>query len=354
MEKNYYDILGINTEANEEEIKSAFRKLARKCHPDVTGNTPDSVEKFKSISEAYDVLSDQIKRRRYDALRGILHRVKEEQTPPSSKKTSKNTRQKSSTSDKSQEKNTEQTQYRNPSDADSRAFFNMWDSLIHKSDSNSKKQEQYTAKKIEGTDITSDITISIEESLSGTTRTVNILHTEPCSKCHGRKFVNGNACTVCKGNGETSVHKKLTVKIPENVKHNSKIRIAQEGNQGANGGKNGDLYLIIKIENNSTFKYDGLNVLQTMHLEPYEAVLGCTVSVKTSNGQVSMRVMPKTVNGQKYRLAKQGLAKDNKIGDMIVTISIEVPKDLSEEEIILYEKLKLASHRNIRENIYGK
>ena len=89
MEKNYYDILGISTEANEEEIKSAFRKLARRCHPDVTGNTPDSVEKFKSISEAYDVLSDEIKRRRYDALRGILHRVKEEQSSSSAKKTSK-------------------------------------------------------------------------------------------------------------------------------------------------------------------------------------------------------------------------------------------------------------------------
>ena len=192
------------------------------------------------------------------------------------------------------------------------------------------------------------------ESIEGTTRTINILHSEPCPKCHGRKFANGSICAYCKGVGEISVHKKLSVRIPENVKQGAKIRIAGEGNQGFNGGKNGDLYLIVKIDtDNSPFKYDGLNILQTVPVEPYEAVLGSKINVKTQNGQVSMKLMSGTMNGQKYRLAKQGLEKDGQKGDMIVTISIEIPKNLSKEEVILYEKLKqAAANRNIREINY--
>lgn len=358
MDKNYYDILGISTEATEGEIKSAFRKLARKWHPDVAGNTPDSVEKFKSISEAYDILSDEIKRRRYDALRGILHKVREEKEKNNSENKKQNNEQKETkqtkkeSSQNTKEKSEKTQEQQSQSDIDNKAFFTMWDNLIHKS-GNKKTQEKYSAKKINGTDITSEINISIEEAMMGTSRTVNILHTEPCPKCHGRKFSNGSMCSVCKGKGETSVHKKLTVKIPEKVKHNSKIRIAQEGNQGLNGGKNGDLYLVVKIENDNAYKFDGLNITKTIPLEPFEAVLGTTVKIKTPDGEVSMKVMPKTSNGQKYRLSKQGLTKDGKTGDMIIVISVEIPKDLTEEEIILYEKLKIESHRNLRETAYG-
>ena len=111
---------------------------------------------------------------------------------------------------------------------------------------------------------------------------------------------------------------------------------------------------IVKIDtDNSPFKYDGLNILQTVPVEPYEAVLGSKINVKTQNGQVSMKLMSGTMNGQKYRLTKQGLEKDGQKGDMIVTISIEIPKNLSKEEVILYEKLKqAASNRNIREINY--
>ena len=316
MEKNYYNILEIDTDATEAEIKSAFRKLARKWHPDVAGNSPEVVKRFKEINEAYEVLSDSDKRTKYDILRGILHTKSKEnktRTQQNQQTFIKNT--------KSQEKT---------------------------------KQTKYSEKKINGSDITSDITITMLESIEGTTRTVNILHTEPCPKCHGRKFANGSICSYCNGTGEISVHKKLSVRIPEHVKQGAKIRIAGEGNQGFNGGKNGDLYLIVKIDTeNSPFKYEGLNILQTVPVEPYEAVLGCKINVKTTDGHVSMKLMSGTMNGQKYRLAKQGLEKDGQKGDMIITISIEIPKNLSKEEVILYEKLKqAAANRDIREINY--
>lgn len=348
MERNYYDILGIKTDATETEIKSAFRKLARKWHPDVAGNTPESVKRFKEINEAYEILSDADKRKKYDTLRGILNSQKEtkkESAPPppppkrEHKQEESRKQEKKPEPKKSEQKNT---------------FQDAWDNFIKSTkQSEQKKQTKYTAKKIDGTDITSDITITMMESIEGTTRTVNILHSEPCPKCGGRKFANGSICTHCKGAGEISVHKKLSVRIPERVKQGSKIRIAGEGNQGLNGGKNGDLYLIVKIDTeNSPFKYDGLNILQTVAVEPYEAVLGSKIDVKTPTGKVSMKLMSGTMNGQKYRLAKQGLEKDGQKGDMIVTIAIEIRKNLSKEEVILYEKLKQASTGNVRETIY--
>lgn len=361
MEKNYYDILGIETNATESEIKSAFRKLARKWHPDVAGNSPDVVKRFKEINEAYEVLSDAEKRTKYDILRGILHtKTKENKTSEktnttNSSSTQKQTQQKQESKNKSNAKTNQTKQKAENKNNSKNAFQDAWETFIKNTKSQEKtKQTKYSEKKIDGSDITSDITITMLESIEGTTRTINILHTEPCPKCHGRKFANGSICAYCKGVGEISVHKKLSVRIPEHVKQGAKIRIAGEGNQGFNGGKNGDLYLIVKIDTeNSPFKYDGLNILQTVPVEPYEAVLGSKINIKTQNGQVSMKLMSGTMNGQKYRLAKQGLEKDGQKGDMIVTISIEIPKNLSKEEVILYEKLKqAAANRNIREINY--
>lgn len=354
MEKNYYDILEIQIHATETEIKSAFRKLARKWHPDVAGNDPDVVKKFKEISEAYEVLSDVKKRQKYDALRGILHKAKE-----AKKEQSVNNTKTQETSEKKQEKASKATKRdnkeQNSSDnAQKNAFQDAWDNFIKNTKQSEKtRQTKYSEKKIDGKDITSDITVTVSEALQGTTRTINVLHTEPCSKCHGRKFANGSICPICKGSGEVSAHKKISVRIPEHVKQGAKIRIPGEGNQGVNGGKNGDLYLIIKIDTeNSKFKYDGINILQTIPVQPHEAVLGCNIEVPTIDGHVSMKLMSGTMNGQKYRLAKQGIEKNGEKGDMIITISIEIPKNLTKEEVLLYEKLKQVSSKNVRENVY--
>lgn len=367
MEKNYYEILGVDVDATEAEIKSAYRKLARKWHPDVAGNSEDIIHKFKEINEAYEILSDKEKRKRYDAIRGILHNVKNNASSEEQK-----TKKEEKTEEKKQEQETtkekEDTTYRYKKESkqetnknektqakkQKNTFQEAWETFMKKTTGNPKpKQTKYSEKKINGSDITSDITITMSEALQGTTRTVNILHTEPCPKCHGRKFANGSICQNCNGSGEVSVHKKLSVKIPANIKQGSKIRIAGEGNQGFNGGKNGNLYLYVKIDTeNSPYKYDGLNILQTVVVEPYEAVLGSTINVETPKGNVSMKLMCGTTNGQKYRLAKQGLEQDGKVGDMIVTISIDIAKNLSKEEVLLYEQLrKAAKNRNIREKV---
>ena len=193
----------------------------------------------------------------------------------------------------------------------------------------------------------------MSEAISGTHRTVNVLHSERCPKCEGRRFINGSKCPLCKGSGEVSTHKKLNIKIPAGVKKGAKIRIANEGNKGYNGGKSGDLYLFIDIEESKFFKYEGTNVLCEIPITPFEAVLGANIEVPTLCGNVSMKIPPNTSTGQKFRLSEQGVedSKTKKKGDQIVTIKIEVPKETTPEENRLYEQLKIISNHKIRENL---
>lgn len=316
--KDYYKILEIPESATDSEIKSAYRKLARKFHPDVVGL--NGTEHFKDINEAYSVLSDSRKRNEYNALRRLYSYS---QAPETSVK----------------EKDA-------PSNHKDKAIFNnFWNEFIN---AQQAKEKYTTVKPVNGSDITTDVTITLSESINGTTKKINILHTTPCKHCQGRKFINGNSCSVCEGRGYTSEHKKLTVKIPAGVKNGYKIRIAGEGNQGGNGGKNGNLYLLLKIENKSDFKYDGNNLTKIVPITPAEAVLGAEIEVPVINGTVIMKISPNTNSGQKYRLQGQGLCKNGVWGDLIVTVEIKIPSNITEEEKDLYRKLAKLNTTNIR------
>ncbi len=334
-QKNYYEILGVEPSATTEELKTAYRKLARKYHPDIAGN--EGVEKFKEITEAYETLSDETTRKRYDILRGIFNYNKSTTDKTTQKEAQKAYRQAQNQEEIIKEANKNNTQ--DTQKASTQDFSNILNEFLDGFKSQSKQKKE-AHKPVNGDNITTDVVITMLEAISGVSKTVNILSTQECTNCHGRKFANGYKCPVCDGAGTISQHKKITVKVPANVKPNSKIRIPSEGNPGMYGGKNGDLYLNVVIENNSNFKYDGLNVLFTIPITPPEAVLGTTINVPTANGNVLMKVMPKTSSGQKYRLAGQGLSKNGKNGDMIVTVNIEIPQNLTDKEIELYKQLK--------------
>lgn len=343
MKNNYYETLGVTPDSDMREIKTAYRNLARKYHPDMAeGN----INKFKEINEAYETLSNERKRMQYNMLFGFYRKTPPPQEPKTEPKreTSQASAQKKETKRETPPKTSKSEQKREakkeaPKAKKPREEKNFFEEIFS---SKSEKQEPQN-----GSDLSADISITISEAKNGTSKVVNIIHTEQCPKCRGRKFINGSYCTECNGTGEISKQRKLTVKIPSNIKHETKLRIKGEGNTGKNGGKNGDLYLVIKIEGNKNIRYEGKNVHYNVPIEPYEAVLGTTVSLKTLEGNILVKIPPRTKSGQKFRIQQNVNGKNFEI---FVTVHIEIPAYLSDDEIRLYEKLKKLSNNNLREN----
>lgn len=342
--KNYYEILGVTPDSTNTEIKSAYRKLARKYHPDVN---PNSAELFKDITEAYTTLITPEKRKQYNILNGFFETQK---TNTSSQKAQQEYHQKATSTPNNKEKNYNSA-FENKKNYSEKIFSDTINDIFKEFTQNEKKKKKKTEEPQNGSNITTDITITFAEALKGTTRTINVLHTHQCNKCQGRKFINGSKCSECKGKGEISEYRKITVKIPEKIKNNAKLRLKGEGNSGINGGKNGDLYLIVKVENNSNVKYEASDIYYNVPITPFEAALGGEIEINVPDGKIKLQLPSRTHSGQKFRLSGQGIKQNNKSGDIIITVHIEIPQSLSDDEIKLYEKLKKISSHNIRENL---
>ena len=324
MTKDYYKILNISETSTQEEIKLAYRKLARKWHPDVAGNSSEVISKFKDINEAYETLSNSVRKADYDRVRKFYSYS----SVGAGAKSNEYKETSSVNKENSAYKKTEPKQTYHTKDG----FKFSWEDFFFKA----QKQEKSLPKK--GKDIFSDVEISVFEALGGATKIINMLQTNLCPKCQGRRFVNGSECPFCKGKGETSTYKRFNVRIPAGIKDKSKIRLAGEGEKGKNGGANGDLYLIIHIREPKGYQTEGLNILKTVPITPFEAVLGANITIPTLTGNVSLKIAPNTRNGQKIRLSGCGIEQNDKVGDMIVTVEIQIPKSLSEEEIDLYKR----------------
>lgn len=359
-DKDYYKILQVSKDASFAEIKAAYRKLVHLYHPDIAGNSADVIKKFKEITEAYEVLSSPQKREHYDSIKKLYEYGTGAQNYYGNSNTgfkqSGASEYKKRTGDRSansrRKENTFSNMHERVKDVHKRNVFADSFENLFKGSNSQQKSSQTRQKKVDGKDISVEVEISFIESVNGVEKTVNILHIESCPKCRGKKFLNGSVCSECGGSGEKSSYKKLKVKIPAGVSQNNKIRIANEGNAGFNGGKNGDLYLIIRLKNEPDTRYEGLNVIKTITIEPFEAVLGGFIDVCGIYGEcVQMKLMPDTYSGQKYRIAEQGLVKDDKKGDLIIEIRIDIPKDLSNAERALYKQLGQLSKKNIREKV---
>ena len=334
MTKDYYKILNISETSTQEEIKLAYRKLARKWHPDVAGNSSEVISKFKDINEAYETLSNGVRKADYDRARKFYSYS----SVGAGAKSNEYKETSSVNKENSAYKKTEPKQTYHTKDG----FKFSWEDFFFKA----QKQEKSLPKK--GKDIFSDVEISVFEALGGATKIINMLQTNLCPKCQGRRFVNGSECPFCKGKGETSTYKRFNVRIPAGIKDKSKIRLAGEGEKGKNGGTNGDLYLIIHIREPKGYQTEGLNILKTIPITPFEAVLGANITIPTLTGNVSLKSAPNTRNGQKIRLSGCGIEQNDKVGDMIVTVEIQIPKSLSEEEIDLYKRLAEISTSSVR------
>ena len=341
--KDYYKILGIDKKATEAEIKSAFRKLARKYHPDVN-KEHDAADKFKDINEAYEVLSDKEKRQRYDML-GSSWQDGASFTPPPdfanfnfSGFGGGSGFQEGSFSDffgaifGDLMGGGSKRAYGNASYSD---FEHAFSSGRQRAQSGPRGTASAKTR-TKNLDITQSVNISVSDLLSSDrSKTVKVQYMQECPYCSGGR--RGGFCNHCSGTGVMLNPKNITFKIPNNVRDGQKIRLKGEGRKDATGAT-GDLYLILNYAD-SEYKIDGLNLYKELEITPEVAVLGSKVEVETPSGTISMVVPPKTNTGKTLRLKGFGLSNGTEKGNLNLRIKIVLPEKISPEMIDLYKSI---------------
>ncbi|GIW23358.1 MAG: chaperone protein DnaJ [Candidatus Sericytochromatia bacterium] len=324
--KDYYSILGLEKNCSEEQIKSAFRTLVRKYHPDINSDTITN-SKVKDIIEAYEVLSDKEKRKSYDYIIDSL-----------SKKGIKSFQSKSNL-------NKEKSKSFNFNEIFSNIVGNLKEGTIN------------TVKKFNN--IEKDICISIYEAYNGSSKNIIITNEENCKKCNSTGKYLDNICLECQGKGFIIIKNNIKIEIPKNTLPKDKLEIKSQGY--GSGITKGDLILNIKVEEHPFFKLDSEgNISCELPITVTEAILGAEIEVPTLKGPIKMKIPPGTQNGTIFRLKERGFynKEQNKIKCQYVKINILIPKNLSNKEKQLYNELaimeKIYPREKIYEVVYGK
>jgi curved DNA-binding protein len=312
--KDYYEILGVPRTASDNEIKKNFRKLARQYHPDVAKDKKKAEDKFKEINEAYEVLGDPAKRKKYDELGANWKSGADFHPPPGWEGfTGGQAFRGRGTGDQEFEFHFGGTGF-------SDFFEQLFGSRIRGAAGGFGRTAGFEDEEFaeRGRDIEGDILVTLEEALRGSVRTVNVRHTV------GRSV-------------KTETHQ---VKIPPGVTDGQKLRVAGRGEAGSNGGASGDLYLRVRLAKHPDFEVEDHNLIYEADLAPWEAVLGANLSVPAMDGRVNIKIPPGTQNGQKLRVRGRGLpVRGGARGDLMVVTRIAVPSKVADLEKKLWEQL---------------
>jgi curved DNA-binding protein len=341
--KDYYEVLGVSRQAGDEEIKKAFRKLARKHHPDVAKDKKTAEEKFKEINEAYEVLSDPAKRRRYDELGADWKQGAEFRPPPGWEgfRTGRRTGGQGRSGDF-------EFEFGGTGFSD---FFEQLFGARGRGGGRAPAREGFEEAPAgeRGADIEGDILVTLDEALHGSVRTVTVRHNAVCSQCQGSGVSRQQSCPRCAGTGQTARTEDHKVKVPAGVIEGQRLRIPGRGGAGSGPAESGDLYLRVRFARHPDFEVDQGNLFHELELAPWEAVLGANVSVPTLEGLVNIRIPPGTQNGHRLRVRGRGLGREGQRGDLFAVTRIHVPEQVSEAEKRLWEKLAAESRFNPRD-----
>ena len=351
---DYYEILGVERNASKDEIKSAFRKMARQWHPDIN-KAPEAEAKFKELGKAYETLMDDDKRATYD-------RFGEDGLNSAGFNT--------------------QGPFANGF-GDLEEVFNSFFGGGFGGFGGGRRQDPNAPQR--GDDLRLDIELDFEDAVFGTTREVKIDHLETCSTCkgtgakegakpqtcqtcggrgsiqqttrtvlghftqivtcphcNGKGTIISDPCPDCKGQGRNNIEKKIEVKIPAGVDNGSKMRLSQEGDAGKNGGVAGDLYVVIHVKPSQYYKRDGVNVFTKLDINPAQAVLGDSIVIKTLDGDKEINIPAGIQHGDVVKIKNAGvpnISKPSLRGEHIVVVGIKTPTHISNEEKVLYQKL---------------
>jgi DnaJ-class molecular chaperone len=335
--KDYYEVLGIKRGASEDQIKQAYRKLARKFHPDLNPGDKSAEEQFKGLQEAYDVLSDPENRKLYDQYGDNWRAVKSGAgaPPPGWEGAQRSTRGAGPGAGGFDFGDFDFSDFRSAGGA---GGFDIFEEMFGGSGRGRGRRSG------RGRDVEAELELSIEEAHRGVRRTIQMEVAETCPTCGGSGIKDGKPCETCGGAGQVLKPKRIEVNIPTGVRDGSTIRLAGQGGTGSNGSEPGDLYLHIRLRPHPVFTVKGDDLEVELPITPWEAVLGAKVAAPTIDGKVELTIPPGAKSGQRLRLRGQGLNKrKGGRGDEYVRLKIAVPKQVSAEERHLYEELKRIS-----------
>src|SRR5665647_2796714 len=362
LEKDYYKILGVSKGAKPEEIKKAFRKLARENHPDQHPDDKESERRFKGISEANSVLSDPVKRKEYDDARSMFgggFRFPGGGQPG------------------------------RPGQGSGVNLDDLFGGLFGGQQPTGRRSGRGPRR---GGDIEGEVAIPFADAAAGVTVGVQMVSedacdacrgtgakagtvpqvcptcqgsgmqasqsggfavSEPCRQCRGRGLIIETPCPVCSGTGRARSTRTMQVRIPAGVDDGQRIRIKGKGGVGENGGAAGDLYVTVHVTPHPVFGRSGDALTVTVPVTYSEATLGAEIDVPTlAAGTVRLRVPAGTPNGRTFRVKGRGVGKPGDAGDMLVTVEVEVPQHLSDQaKAALAEYQRLAAERNPRTHL---
>lgn len=367
--KDYYEILGVSREASEEEIKAAYRRLAKIYHPDVAQNKQEAEKKFKEINEAYQVLSDPEKRKIYDRY-GTL------------------------------ETTTDAYQTSDIFDL----FSELFNDFTFRTERYSRSKpidEIYRPQR--GKDITINLEISLEDSYFGKTQKIKIpyrkvcpecqglgfkkedlmicqkckgtgqvsyktksiwgtiVSTYTCDQCNGWGYIPQKICDKCKGNRTIQEEKELEINIPPGIDNGEILILQGQGNEGINGGRNGDLYIKITIQEHPFLQRKNENLIIEYPINFIDAILGTTIKVPHINGYLEVNIPPSTQPNSEIIIKNQGMPikNSNKKGNFIIKVKVMFPQKLSPEQIKALQSIKhlftnQQSEENNKKNFFEK
>jgi DnaJ-class molecular chaperone len=334
--KNYYEVLGVKRDATEKEIRSAYRRLARKYHPDVNPGDKAAEAQFKDINAAYEVLKDADKRKKYDKYGDrweMADQIEEAQRRASAGDFFRGARTRTSTTTDSGPAGT-------PFDFDVGGdFSDILGGLF-------RGRGRPAARKAKGDDLEHPVEVTLEEAYQGASRMVQLQVPETCTVCNGTGKVANAPCITCDGLGSLIKTSRLEVKIPPGVDTGSKVRIGGKGHPGIGGGPPGDMILQVTVRPHERFERKGSDVYVEVPVPLLDAILGGEVAVPTPKGTtLHLKVPEGTQNGRQFRLGGQGmpqLGSAEKKGDLYAKVRVVLPTSLSARERELFQELKQA------------
>ena len=350
-QKDFYAVLGVTSKATADEIKKAYRKLAKQYHPDTNASDPKAAERFKEISEAHNVLGDPEKRKKYDEMRslGAFDGFSRARRGPSQQRGGSSM---------------------NFEDFDIGGLGGLGDLFGSMFGGGAAKQRSRGPEQGQSVETTLDVPfrtavlggkVPVEMEVSEQCATCGgsggapgssvkvcaecngrgvlsfaqggFAVNRPCPVCLGKGQVPSEPCKSCAGRGEISSRKKVLITVPPGTDTGSKIRMKGQGGRGRNGGPAGDLVIVFNVKPDRFYTREGLDLVAKVPINIAQATLGSKINVKSIDGKkVSLRIPPGTPTGKRFRVRGLGVQKETARGDLMVEVNVAVPEELSEEQ----------------------